>query len=193
MLESSFSPQFNEQPASGKVQSERHLLFTKELAASYWRVYGCILSIVPDRNDADDVMQEVGILLWQKFDQFELGTSFTKWACTIAFHTSRSFARKKRQHTGVALSDETLRKLAVAHSGVSELLELRRMHLASCVSQLADKDRKFLLTCESRHGSVADMARDAKVPAHRLYKKLNRLRQNIADCIRRSLGGGDEI
>src|SRR4051794_25929811 len=62
------------------------------------RVYGFVRSLVPHKPDADDVFQEVGRTLWEKFDQYEGGTNFLVWAFSIArfavFHYRRSQSRQ---------------------------------------------------------------------------------------------------
>ena len=40
------------------------------------RIYGYIRSLVADRSDAEDMLQETASVLWQKFDEFTPGTNF---------------------------------------------------------------------------------------------------------------------
>ncbi|QDT67045.1 sigma-70 family RNA polymerase sigma factor [Calycomorphotria hydatis] len=171
--------------------SERQLLFNKEFAAAYWRIYACALAIVADKSDVEDVMQEVAVVLWKKFDQFEAGTSFASWACRVAYIAAKEHVRKKSKTAGVELTDEALSKLYQAHTGVLELLELRRSYLDECLSEMPSKDRAFVLKAVNRHGSVSKLARQYQQPAHQLYAKLNRLRKRLADCIGQKLKGDE--
>ena len=58
-----------------------------------------ILAHIPDLHEAEDVMQEVAVLLWKKFPEFEPGTSFPKWAIRVAqyeiLHARRAHARRR--------------------------------------------------------------------------------------------------
>ena len=48
------------------------------------RLFGYIHSLVYDRNDAEDLFQRVGLVLWRKHDEFDRERSFFHWACGIA-------------------------------------------------------------------------------------------------------------
>ncbi|HPM80105.1 MAG TPA: sigma factor [Candidatus Anammoximicrobium sp.] len=48
------------------------------------RVYAYIRALVFSGADAEDVLQEVAVVLWRKFDQFEPGTRFDQWAYRVA-------------------------------------------------------------------------------------------------------------
>ena len=47
-------------------------------------VYGYILSLVPNWADADEILQETNIRLWEEFEKFEAGTNFAAWAVRVA-------------------------------------------------------------------------------------------------------------
>ena len=48
------------------------------------QLYLFILTLLPNPNDADDVLGDVNTLLWTKADDFEPGTNFTAWAYRVA-------------------------------------------------------------------------------------------------------------
>ena len=58
--------------------------FTALLLQNQKRIYGLILSLVPNGPDADDIMQEACSVMWKKFETFEEGTNFAAWALRIA-------------------------------------------------------------------------------------------------------------
>ncbi|QDT64697.1 sigma-70 family RNA polymerase sigma factor [Calycomorphotria hydatis] len=186
-----FEPEFEETDGETSADSLRKALFTKEFTSAYWKIYFYVTKLIPNRHDADDVMQDVAVVLWAKFDHFEPGTSFVKWAQSIAFRESRTFARKKEKRVGYGLDDQVLKQLAQVQSGVSELLELRQLYLDQCIDRLRESDRSFLFACEGRHGSVAKMAKEMKLPAAKLYERLRTLRRKLARCIQKALAEGD--
>ena len=47
-------------------------------------VYGYILSLVPNWADADEILQETNIRLWEEFEKFQPGTNFAAWAIRVA-------------------------------------------------------------------------------------------------------------
>ena len=40
-------------------------------------------TLLPVAADAEDVLQEANMVLWEKFDQYVPGTSFFAWACRV--------------------------------------------------------------------------------------------------------------
>jgi len=65
--------------------AQRNLRFVRLFAQHEHQVYACIVSALANWSDADEVMQETSVALWEMFDRFQEGTSFTAWACQIAY------------------------------------------------------------------------------------------------------------
>ena len=68
--------------------------FVRLLTEAQGPVYGYLLTLIPDRNRARDLLQETNITLWKKAATFEEGTNFNAWACKIAYFHVLSFRRK---------------------------------------------------------------------------------------------------
>ncbi|QDT65179.1 hypothetical protein [Calycomorphotria hydatis] len=47
---------------SGEVVPERQALFTQEFATGYWKIYSYVMTLVVNRHDVDDVMQDVAVI-----------------------------------------------------------------------------------------------------------------------------------
>ena len=61
------------------------------------RVFLFILSQVPSPVDAEEIHQETNVIIWRKFDRFELGTNFLAWACQIANYEVLKYRSRQRQ------------------------------------------------------------------------------------------------
>ncbi|HVJ69575.1 MAG TPA: sigma factor, partial [Caulifigura sp.] len=48
------------------------------------RLFAYIMSLVRSPNDAEDILQEVNVVLWRKRDDFHAGTDFLAWAFRIS-------------------------------------------------------------------------------------------------------------
>ena len=64
--------------------SNRHREFLRAFTTNEPAVRAFVRRLVPSRTDADDILQEVSIVLWEKFDEFDRSGSFKSWACGIA-------------------------------------------------------------------------------------------------------------
>jgi RNA polymerase sigma-70 factor, ECF subfamily len=58
-------------------------------------IYAYILTIMPDRFAAQDVLQETVLLMWKKLDDFEKGTHFAAWAYRIAYWQTKAYLKKR--------------------------------------------------------------------------------------------------
>ena len=56
---------------------------------------------MPNRVDAEDVLQEVSKMLWEKFDEANLPAAFVAWACRTAYYRIMAFRRGQRRQRAV--------------------------------------------------------------------------------------------
>lgn len=165
----------------------REPAFLRDLSNAYRDAYASALSIVGNRPDADDVMQEVCIVLWQKYDEFEQGTDFRKWACSIAFNVAKSYSRKMRKQAS-GLTELALSRIEQIRTASAELLELRREVLRECVQKLNATDRTLLSEYYGRPVSQVEFARSQGKPVDTIYTRLKRIRRKLNACISRTMG-----
>lgn len=69
------------------------------------RVYWHVRRIVINHDDADDVVQNVFIKIWQKLDGFKAESALFTWIYRIATNESLQFLQKKKQTLWVNLDD----------------------------------------------------------------------------------------
>ncbi len=154
------------------------------------RIYGMVFSLVPDWAGADDVMQEVSLVLWRRFDEFELGTSFLAWAFTVARYQALAY-RKKQRAQQARLSTETVEQ--VAAKIVDTLQESsceREDALGHCLGRLRERDRE-LVQLRYQPGATTEAVAEAvgKTRAA-VYKALSRVHSRLLDCVERYLSSG---
>src|SRR5438067_3592271 len=69
------------------------------------RLFQYILSLLPNLQDAEDVLQETNLVVWRKFAQFQSGTSFFAWAARVAQLEVMKHRKKATGRRTVALHD----------------------------------------------------------------------------------------
>jgi RNA polymerase sigma factor (sigma-70 family) len=120
-----------------------------------------ILRLVPDIDDAHEILLDTGVDLWRRFDRYDPAFAFVPWACGFAF-------RRVRKHRGQQarrvkyLSIESLNLIAAERSEKDGILEDRRRTVERCPQQLRDDDRLVVEHRYSRQMSVAKIAGGAK-------------------------------
>ena len=108
-----------EVPASERVDA-----FVQLLGQNQRRIFLFVMSMVPNWNDAEEIIQETNLLLWREFDQFERGTNFAAWACQVALNQVLAW-RKRQQRDRVKFSPAFLEAIAEEATAEADWLEDR--------------------------------------------------------------------
>ena len=166
-------------PAAGP-REEFIKLFTKYQR----RVFLFILSQVPNPVDAEEIHQEANVIIWRKFDRFELGTNFLAWACQIANYEVLKYRERQRRDRHL-FSDEFVRQVASDAIEQADALELRRQQLAVCLSKLRNKDRELIQQRYSVGESGKSVAELLGRPINSVYQSLSRIRRTLLECVNR--------
>jgi RNA polymerase sigma-70 factor (ECF subfamily) len=146
------------------------------------QIFGYLCALVPNRADAEDLLQETSLVICEKFDDFKEGTDFVAWACQIAWWNVRR-ARQKFARSKVVFDDDVVE--AVADTAVTMLAEIDQRHeaLAHCMQRLHPRDRDLLITRYEPGGGVEAAAQRSGRSMEAAYKALARLRKMLHDCV----------
>ena len=150
-------------------------------------LFAYLVSLLGNSASAEEVFQEVCVVLWRECGTFELGTDFVKWVSVIAHNQVHRFRRQQRR-VGPQLSDAAVELLSRDAIERVDLLESRRDALRNCLEKLPDGDRQLVRQCysESRQ-SFRAIAQHLGRPENTVYKALNRIRRALHQCIDRKL------
>jgi RNA polymerase sigma-70 factor, ECF subfamily len=148
-----------------------------------------ILRLVPDIDDAREILQETAVDLWRKFDRYDPAFAFAPWACGFAFRRVLKH-REQQSRRAKYLSIESLNLIAAERLEKDGILEDRRRALERCLQQLRDDDRLVVEHRYSRQMSVAEIAGTTGRNASALYKALERIRRQLFECVNRRLQMG---
>jgi RNA polymerase sigma-70 factor, ECF subfamily len=154
------------------------------------QIFAYIYALVPNRYDAEDLLQETSVVICEKFHEFEEGTDFVAWACQIAYWRVR-YSRQKYARSKVVFNQEIVD--AIAHSAVEMIEELddRHVALATCLQKLPQRDRELLIVRYEPGSGVEEAARRSGRTLQTAYKALARLRKLLLDCVSTKLANGD--
>src|SRR5213080_4118655 len=82
------------------------------------QVFSYIYVLVPNRADAEDLLQETSLVICEKFHEFRPGTDFVAWACQIAYWRVR-YSRQKFARSKVVFDQQIVDVLAQTASAMS--------------------------------------------------------------------------
>src|SRR3954447_23725953 len=94
-------------PDTDSLFPDKNRLFLRLFLQNERRLYAYILTLLPNRADADDVLQEASLVMWDKFDAEQPPIDFAAWGCRIAYFKVLDFC-KKRSRSRVLFSQAML-------------------------------------------------------------------------------------
>ncbi len=150
---------------------------------------GCIsfiLSLVPHRADADEILQETNLVLWRKFEQFRPGSDFRAWAFQVAYNKVKAF-RERRGRDRLRFGREVMDRLAAVAAATADDLPASQDALQECKEQLSQPDRDLIERRYEPGATVASVAAEVGRSVAAVYKAVVRIRRALFECIQRSL------
>jgi RNA polymerase sigma-70 factor (ECF subfamily) len=170
----------------GMQKSDRVDEFVALYLKNSRRVYGFVRSLVSHKPDAEDVFQEVGRTLWEKFDQYQSGTNFLMWAFSIArFAIFQHRRMRARQPT--SLSDAVFELIAAELLNSSTDEDPRYQALVECLKKLPANDRE-LIDARYRHGKTTrSVAASVGRSSDAIYRSLRRIHKGLLICVQRRI------
>ncbi len=161
--------------------------FGELLAGCHRDLFAFIYALVQHHADAEDIYQQVTIVLWEKFEQFELGTNFQAWAFKVAHLTALDFMKRRRRNA-ILFSNEVLEAIATTYNGQKSWGNERTTDaLASCLGKLSDRDRDLVHRCYSDGSRFASIAKEENRSIDAIYQAISRIRKNLYLCVQKTL------
>jgi RNA polymerase sigma-70 factor (ECF subfamily) len=147
-----------------------------------------IMTLIPRRDDAEEVLQRTATVLWEKFAEYDQEREFLPWALRVAYFEVLNF-RKQIARDRLVFREDVMEALAETRQSLAGQLEAQRAALAHCLSQLAPEDQTLLRRRYADSETIAALACERGKTAKALYRRLDRLREAIARCAEQRLRG----
>lgn len=150
------------------------------------RLRALALSLLPQLEDANDVLQETSVVLWEKFSQYAAGTSFFAWAAAIMQRKAKEFRRTRSRHTHL-FSDDVLQQIAAEAVALSEFMVERERALHQCIAKLGLKHRNMLRLRYEKGSSIKGISAALGRTEGSVRQGLARIRKFLSDCVARHM------
>ena len=139
-------------------------------------------ALVPNVADAEDIVQQTALSLWEKFDSYDPAQPFTPWACRFALNKTRQWI-ERRQRWQALLEKGLAEELALRREELRPEIELRLNHLEGCLGQLPEEQRSLVEGYYYRRDGIEKLAENSSRTVAATYKILQRVRQALQVCI----------
>lgn len=143
-----------------------------------------VRSITHNFHDAQDILQEISIVVVRKYGEYDASRPFIAWVIGIA--RNEVLAHRRRMSLQASLFDDaTLEHISQAFADSGDKLNVLAEALEACVKRVPEKSRRLLqlrYVDDLRYEQMAE-ALDASVTSIKVA--MHRLRAGLRACIER--------
>ena len=104
------------------------------------------------------------------------------WACGIARNMVHKFLERHRNR-GLILSDTLITAVSETQHRMAADADGRLEKLPDCLKKLTAEQRALLRRCYTQGDSIKDVAKSSHLDPNTLYKRLERIRRTLFECI----------
>lgn len=151
-------------------------------------VFTIIHRLIPQREEAEDVSQEVFVKAYLSLAGFKGNSKFSTWLYTIAHTTALSHLRKTRVST--VFAEENVMavyadgKASTQHPQYNSL----RTAVNDCIKRLPPDDAEIITLFYLAEQSIEEMAAIMQIETNNAKVKLHRARQKLKEIVERTYG-----
>jgi RNA polymerase sigma-70 factor, ECF subfamily len=169
-----------------------HEAFVQLLLRHEPLVRAYIRALVNTADEVDELMPEVALVAWRKFDQLEDHAAFGKWACVIARYEVMRYRRDKARDR-LLLDEDVISKLVAEADEELHHTESQMRALESCLEKLPEERRRLVLASYAPGASIKEIASRVGRSEDGLYQLLRRIRLELQRCVESSLRKGTTL
>jgi RNA polymerase sigma-70 factor (ECF subfamily) len=179
-----------------RVQAGDELAFREVVERYQNKVHSIIYGILRNRNDAEDIAQQVFTKVYFSIGSFDSRSSLLTWIYKIAVNECYDYLRKRRVRKLVYESDfseEDAERLARSGAAVeaSPSAEARLAshdYVVKLLARVSEEDRNLLMLKEVEGHSVEELAALTGMNQNTIKVKLFRARQKLLRAAKRLSG-----
>jgi RNA polymerase sigma-70 factor (ECF subfamily) len=145
-------------------------------------IFRYVAALVPNVADAEDIVQQTALALWERFEAYDPSQPFTPWACRFALNKTRQWIERRRRWQAL-LEGGLAEELALRREELRPELDARLKHLEGCLSKLPEEQRSLVEGYYYRRDGIEKLAENSGRTVAATYKTLQRVRQALQLCI----------
>jgi len=152
--------------------------FSELFYAVEGRVYRLAMTILHNEQDAEDVVQDVFLRVFERIKHYKGDAAFQTWLTTIVVNICRD--RLRRNKVRRALSLDWIRNRGSEFDVVAEVSKrAQRQRLWTAVNQLDDKHRLPVILHYHERLPCGEVAQILNIRVSVVYSRLNTARQRL--------------
>ena len=127
--------------------------FLRVFLSNEREIFRYVIALVPPTADAQEIVQQTAVVLWEKFDQYDASRPFAPWACRFALNIARQWMAR-RQRWKALLDGGLAQELALRREQLRLEFDARLEHPDDCLQKLPEKQRSLVEGGQGRYIST---------------------------------------
>ncbi len=169
-------------PLVRDAQAGDQQALSEVLRRCYQQIHRWALTLTGDPDDADDVTQDVLILVHQRIGQYRARSRFTTWLYQVTRNAAGDLHRRRSRRERTA-KRSTVEAGAVAHQGGTQLDELHASEVLDLVKalfvELPERQREVFDLVDLQDWSPVEVSRALNMKPVTVRAHLHRARRAI--------------
>jgi len=163
------------------------------IVANYQKmVFTIVLKIVENREDAEDIMQEIFVKVFKSLDQFKEESEFSTWLYRITYNTTISELRKRRLSFVQVNDNLDAVNEVFADDENLELPDIKLHYLDVALKKLPPDEILLVTLYYFEEQSIDAIGKISNLSIANVKVKLHRIRKKLALEINRLLEDEDK-
>lgn len=150
------------------------------------KLFGICLRLIPQRSEAEDVLQEIYVLVWNKASQFDPARARgTVWLAQVARHRAIDHLRARPGLRRLSLDEAP--PLPSPQASPAEVTETRgtRQRIAHCIDQLEPSRGQLIRTAFFEGCTYEELAERSQTPLGTVKSWIRRSLAKLKVCLER--------
>jgi RNA polymerase sigma-70 factor (ECF subfamily) len=162
--------------------------FVRLMTEHQGRLFAYVFSLLGNPDAANDVLQEINIVLWRDGREFLPGSNFKAWAFRIA-HFQVMAWRQRQIRDRLVFEDDMLEVLATGARECDDMFDRRQERLTGCLEKLTPEHRELIRKRYAEGTPLQSIASERGTTANAVMQTLFRIRQRLMLCVARYAEG----
>ncbi len=159
--------------------------FVQRLTNCQPRLHAYIMTLVLDPHQADDVLQQTNLVMWEKLDEYLDCENFDALARRVAHFQVMALRRDRGRERGRLMFDDALlERIASTAEGKTGVMLGYLAAMRDCMAKLTELQRRLVRRRYEPGGSVAIIAAESGDSPNNVSASLYRIRKLLLACIR---------
>jgi RNA polymerase sigma-70 factor (ECF subfamily) len=168
------------------MHDERSNMLVRLLTQHHQALLRYVYALIGNAEDANDVLQETSVALFQKLDQFDDSRPFLPWAYRFAYFEVLKW-RENSANQPLALDNDVVELISKDRERGDVLLRRRADLLPECFRLLPSRD---LMAIRARYYEKMNadlLCQKLGLSRRTLFRELERIRKSLMNCIESKL------